>query len=361
MGPLVLVLPGLAGGESDSILSEAGSELRRIAASGEVYRIVDSFDPPEPGWLGLEPSIPCPSQGVLTVAALGADPPASSVHFAVALRSVLDETMQDITPVPTTEELAVVLREASRLNDSKLTFVKGHDLEHGLVWEEGSVDVQTRSPEEALGQPIQACLPEGDGELKLRRFIDDSVNLLSELELNRRRIDEGHSPINLLWPWGQGFRIPMPVLPLQRGIPAQVHSRSLRLRGLARLVGYRHGDVGQLGPLMRPDWGYLRSTLEAPTPHVVVLDDFARLRGKDQFDEAIWLLGEFDRHFFRHIDPRRHQLDVIATGPLSVALSIDPQREQGDLAPFEERIWEDRRTPARGLDTLVRERLSVRA
>ncbi|MFX6823313.1 hypothetical protein ABTH33_20400, partial [Acinetobacter baumannii] len=80
----------------------------------------------------------------------------------------------------------------------RLTPVFGPRLTHGLVWEEGSLDLGTRTP--PVGESVHTGLPEGDGERLLRQLIDDSVNLFSELELNRRRMDEGKSPFNLLWP-----------------------------------------------------------------------------------------------------------------------------------------------------------------
>ena len=101
---------------------------------------------------------------------------------------------------------------------------------------------------------MKDVLPEGDNEPALRRFIDDSINLLSELEFNAERLDKGLLPVNLLWPWGQGIRTDVPNLALMRGAPATVLSDSLRLEGVARLAGYRPLGRSWLGNGMNAKW-----------------------------------------------------------------------------------------------------------
>lgn len=95
----------------------------------------------------------------------------------------------------------------------------------------------------------------------LRRFIDDSINLLGEQEFNLRRIDEGLAPVNLIWPWGQGFPPVIPNLALQRGTPCHVLSPALGLRGLSKMCGYTHGPTsGTNAGLSPPVWRMAESS-----------------------------------------------------------------------------------------------------
>lgn len=140
---------------------------------------------------------------------------------------------------PTEEEVREVMRRARALQTPSLAIVEGSGLDHGLVWEDGSLDLGVTSLDQAVGHFVHDRLPQGDGELLLRRFVDDSVNLLTNIELNRRRADEGRPTLELLWPWGPGFRPAMPNLALLRGEPIWLASNSLRTRGLGRLSGLR--------------------------------------------------------------------------------------------------------------------------
>src|SRR5579862_1991404 len=197
-----------------------------------------------------------------------------------------------------------------RLDTRTLTTVTGEGLNHALVWE-GLGDLMTRSPAEATGQPLKSVLPEGDAEPILRRFIDDSVNVLAELEMNLRRADEGLPRFDLLWPWGHGTRVAVPNLALRRGEPARVESSSLRLAGLSRLAGYRHGDRRWLRSGLNLDLSGLASLALREPSLVVLIEAPAELRDKGLLEELEWFV---------------RQLDELLLGPLFEAVLRGPRR-----------------------------------
>ncbi|ARU41059.1 hypothetical protein CCB80_07855 [Armatimonadetes bacterium Uphvl-Ar1] len=118
----------------------------------------------------------------------------------------------------------------------------GEGLIHGLVWEDGSLDLGCFEPEKIVGDAWNSRLPEGDGELALRMLIEDSLNLFDGLEINRRRADDGLPKLNLLWPHSFGFEPDLPNLALRRGNVAHFWSGDIALEGMANLVGYRHWE-----------------------------------------------------------------------------------------------------------------------
>jgi len=289
MNRLILILPGLLGDENGSVLASPPSCLKRLAAEGDVLRLTGEF--PESSFLGLDPTEAQLQPGPLSVAAFGADPPDRSVQFRLSLVSLEDSALSEVAqPIPN-ESLELILAKLERLQTPKLRVVRGHDRDHALVWEEGSIELGTTAPTD-FPRPFRSSLPEGDGEVQLRRFIDDSVNMLSEMEFNERRIDEGLPPINCAWPWGQGFRKPVPNLGIRYGIPVEIESGTLNLAGLARLAGVRHGDWktfdrGTATPLKR---------LDPSRPFLIAVPGaFQRFRPAGEVEEMGWLLSELDR------------------------------------------------------------------
>ena len=63
---------------------------------------------------------------------------------------------------------------------------------------------------EAIGRPIDECLPSAEGAEVLRRTISTSREVFAEHDINRVRADLDENPANLYWPWGPGRP---PVLP----------------------------------------------------------------------------------------------------------------------------------------------------
>lgn len=320
--------------------------LEHIVARSNLFRLKPM--PPialtEAAWLGLDPLRYHLSQGPLTVAAFGADPPPRSVHFHLSLMTHADGQIEPIEFAVDDKEVRELLTQAERLNTRNLTIVHGAGLDHGLVWEQGSIDLHTTPPH---GAELKQVLPQGDGEPLLRRFIDDSINLLSDLDMNKRRMDEERPPLNLLWPWGQGFREPMPNLALMRGEPAVIACDSLRLRGLAALCGYRNAPTGALGSGTNLRLEVLRETAESFSPTVIHIDTMARLRKAGRLDEAAWLSRELDDRLLPITDDAPlFRLTIAAPGVEGgLALVYDSMRPGQNIFPFDERSLHERALP----------------
>ncbi len=272
MRRIVLIIPELLS-LAEPFLDRSLPNLQALAASSTLFRLsrLEDVETPEARFLGLRPSDAALRQGPLTVAALGADPPSRSLHFHLSLLSIVGDTVLEPAPLPTDEELRPLLAASEKLNTRLLTIVASSGLDHGLVWE-ALGEMETAPVGTLLGEPLRGHYPVGDGEPMLRRFIDDSVNLLSDLQFNRRRIDEGQTPLNLLWPWGHGVRTPVPNLALRRASPAFVISNSLRLAGLTRLAGYRHSNIGWLGYGLQTYLGSVFEKAMSEPASIYVLD-----------------------------------------------------------------------------------------
>jgi hypothetical protein len=330
---------------------------------------------PESAFLGLKPGeLEC-AEGPLILSALRVDPPERSVQFHLSLASLSDEgKVSALNPPPSAGDVRTVMQAASRLNTEKLTIVAGDGVVHGLVWEPGSLDMHTHSIDTVVGGEIAQKLPEGDGEKQFRRFIEDSVDLLSTLELNRRRTDEGFPPLNLLWPWGQGMRPIAPNLAIKRGTAATFVSRSMRLRGLTRLVGYAHAPSDWLGNGFNFNVAELFDRVRGFQKGVIVLDSFSRLRAAERVDEGEWLMREIDNKFFSQwAGPSAKELGRLAVfmpggwshpsmppsdaSVTGLAMIFDPSRKESSTVPMDERALDDARLTTKNLWELIENEL----
>jgi 2,3-bisphosphoglycerate-independent phosphoglycerate mutase len=363
MRRVVVILPDLlAEDETPSPLRENLPALNRMAEEGSVGLIapLPKIETPEALYLGLGPDEGQMRQGPLTISALGADPPERSLHFHLSLMTFQEGLARKVTTSIPTKDLQTIAELAKKLNTPKLTIVNGEQTDHGLVWEQFG-DLGTTPADDIEGKRLQ--LPEGDGENLLRRFIDDSINILSEQEFNLIREEEGLPKLNLLWPWGHGIRRTVPNLLFKRGEQALVFSASLRLQGLTRLAGYRHTDRSLLGNGLNAQLEKITKLAKDQNgPTILVLDPLTNLRRAEQIEELHWLLRQIDDRFLTPLieDSAEHatQITLIATHP-GLSLSWDSQAKDAGTLPFDERAFEESRIPQNQLWEAVTKGLSL--
>lgn len=349
MRRIAIVLPDLLG--EPSFVRQKLPALERIAEHGTLMKLgpMPEVSTREALYLGMGPDQGQLAQGPLTVSALGADPPPRSTHFHLSLMSYEDGIARRIRLAVPPDELRLALELAQKLNTKQLTLVPGAGVDHGLVWENLG-DLKTYSDLEVEGNSTREHLPQGDAEVILRRYIDDSINLLSELEFNERRRDEELPPLNLLWPWGEGIRLPVPNLALRRGDPALVLSSSLRMEGLARLVGYRHGDRAKLGVGTNVRFTELRRRVEQEPASLVLIEEFERFRSAEKFEEGEWLAKEMETALITSLveSAQRIPTRIAVVSPSvagGLAIVYETRNSNANAAPFDERALEDKLLP----------------
>ena len=299
-------------------------------------------------------------QGPLTISALGADPPERSIHFHLSHMTLENGVARQVTQKVPEDVLTKILGMAPRLNTGSLTFVKGYQADHGLVWEELR-DLGTTPARELDGKSILGSLPDGEGDGQLRRYIDDSINLLTEQSFNFERAEEGLPLLNLLWPWGNGMRQSVPNLFLHRGERINVFSASLRLGGLTRLASYLHRDYAFVGNGLNAKLEEIRENVEeSDGPVLVVLDPITRMRELEKIEELHWLVREIDERLLRPLlegsELNHTRITVLAE---SLAVRWDSTRNERSTLPFDERALEERKLPKTQIWELVSKGFSL--
>lgn len=336
-----------------------------MATKGKVGLLspVPKIETPEALYLGMRPREGQLRPGPLTVAAFGLEPPERSTHFCLSLLSMTDGALSDVAELPNEEETRVLETCLARLNSRVLTGIWGEPNHHALVWE-GHGDFGTTPPEVAIQKGYRDSLPEGDAEPLLRGYIDDSVNILFEQDFNRRRIDEGHLPLNVFWPWGHGFRERQPNLVLRRGHPAWVETTSIRLAGLSRLVGYRVGPRAPGIKAVNLDLSALNRRITSESLSLVVLEGPGESWAKRDPEAAYYQVREIDRRilapWFDATEDDQRQLLVLApeTGSNGLWLHYSTDSKGDSHLPFDDRILDERGLPTQDLWTLANDALS---
>jgi hypothetical protein len=269
------------------------------------------------------------SKGVLVTSAFGYEPPVDAWQFAVQLMSTDGDTAAPLKEPLTMTELAELRANLPKLNTRKLTVCFGEDRTHALVVE-GRLDLGTHGPEQVNGAAWSKFLPEGDGEQELRAFIDRSVNMLSELPMNRIRSEEGLLLANLLWPWGHGQHPRLPNLALHRGEPSIVVTDNLYAYGLARLVKFRPILRGSVGSGVQTNFRNIRETATGTTTYGL-LDTPERFARSEMFDELAWWMQQFSTEVLERWRDERAQrpirlLVAFPSGEAGFALIFDSER-----------------------------------
>ncbi|MCB0826263.1 MAG: hypothetical protein KDC26_08740 [Armatimonadetes bacterium] len=356
---IVLIFKGLSGGtEGDSVLRELGGVWPVLLERAQVGVLQTHQDvlTPEVAYFGISPVRFPVAAGPLMVSALGVDPPDRSVHFHLSWLSVDEAGQLGFAPGKVSaQELDALNQVFEQLQTKRLIPVLGEGTDHALVWEDGSLDLGVTAPSQAAGQPWDSCLPEGDGERILRQLIEDSLNILDDHEINRIRREEGEPPLNVLWPWGFGFRPSLPNLALRRGEVVEVRSNSLRLQGLARLVGYRHSERSRFLKGVHVNPKVLKDTFNSSSNQIVVLN-LEEMRQQNRMEEIEYSLRVVGENLVEPIlsqpEPE-HEILILAPGnPGLFAFCASYAIAESNL-PFDERILDEPKAPKRRMEELI--------
>lgn len=162
--------------------------------------------------LGYEPFAAYTRRGAWLASALGVPLDVRNVAMCVNLMSTDGEIVHKLTSDELGEdEVGEVLEVVMvKLQPRQFELYRAGKLRHLLVWHNGSSSIYCLSPEDADGQALVNVLPVGEKDAQLQSFMLDMFELLDQLELNKRRRDEGKKPINLLLPYDPSHPLTLP-------------------------------------------------------------------------------------------------------------------------------------------------------
>lgn len=175
--------------------------------------------------------------------ALGADVPLGlrDVAFTLTFLSTDGERITETEVELSGDELRALMELLQeKLGDNRWRFVPLRAQRHVLLWHEGFAQLHCEPPDELKGEPIEPHLPKGDNEWFVQQLIFNALEILEKHEINRRRIDEGKPPANLIWLYEPGVVPKMPSLRIISGmIRADAVTDHIPMRGLCVAAGIR--------------------------------------------------------------------------------------------------------------------------
>lgn len=227
------------------------ANMDRLAREGTVGMVRTIPNGMQPGsdianlnLLGYDVSKYYSGRAPLEAASRGIELSDDEVAFRCNLVTVEDGAMIDYSAGHiTSEEAAELIAQVDDdLGDTKFRFYSGVSYRHLMTaplegekkWD---TDLRCTPPHDIVDQPIAGHLPKGDDEALFRKLMSDSAKVLSEHAVNRRRVEKGKRPANMIWLWGQGKRPSMPTFGELYGVTGSVISAVDLIRGMGKYAG----------------------------------------------------------------------------------------------------------------------------
>jgi 2,3-bisphosphoglycerate-independent phosphoglycerate mutase len=265
--------------------------------------------------LGYDPVKNYTGRGPVEAAAMGIPMDPKDVAFRCSLVSTNGSTLLDYSSghIPTEEARKIIELANQKLGTPSMRLFPGVSYRHILRWTGGPTEVKTSPPHENMGKLLTEIYPVGDGESKLKKFIEDSINLLDDLPYNRMCRNEGKMPANMLWPWSPGRAPQLTAFSKLRGVTGAVISAVDVVRGLGVLSGLEIINVpGATGYFDTNYAGKGKAAIEALNRHDFV---WVHVESPDEaghagsIDEKIRGIENFDRHVVGTIIDEMKSLD----------------------------------------------------
>jgi 2,3-bisphosphoglycerate-independent phosphoglycerate mutase len=265
--------------------------------------------------LGYDPVKYYTGRGPVEAAAMGIPMEQKDVAFRCSLVSTDGSKLLDYSSghIATEEARKIIDLANQKLGTPSMRLFPGVSYRHILRWTGGPTEVKTAPPHENMGKLLSEIYPVGEGESKLKTFIEDSINLLDDLPYNRMCRNEGKMPANMLWPWSPGRAPQLTPFFKLRGVTGAVISAVDVVRGLGMLSGLEIINVpGATGYFDTNYAGKGKAAIEALNRHDFV---WVHVESPDEaghagsIDEKIRGIENFDRHVVGTIVSEMKHLD----------------------------------------------------
>ncbi|NLM45736.1 MAG: cofactor-independent phosphoglycerate mutase [Firmicutes bacterium] len=149
-------------------------------------------------------------------------------------RVMLDHSAGEITSAEAHELLTAI---QDRLGTEELVFYPGVSYRHLLVWKNGPGDWKLTPPHDILERPIGPHLPAGPHAARIRAMMEESLALLADHPVNRRRREQGLNPANAIWIWGEGRKPALSLFREKYGLRGGVISAVDLIKGIGVCAG----------------------------------------------------------------------------------------------------------------------------
>jgi 2,3-bisphosphoglycerate-independent phosphoglycerate mutase len=247
---------------------------------------------------GYQPQRYYSGRAPLEAAAMGIRLKEREIAFRCNLVTVRDGIMEDYSAGHISSEEGKELIGALRPLMPGGRIYAGVSYRNLLVLESGGSAVCT-PPHDISGRPIRDYLPRGESSQLLNELMEAALPVLAVHPVNKRRIDEGKRPANMIWLWGQGAAPAMPSIWEMYGLAGAVISAVDLLKGIGIYAGLEVINVpGATGTIDTDYQGKVEAGLRALQRldliylHVEAPDEAAH---EGNLEEKVRAIELFDR------------------------------------------------------------------
>lgn len=224
--------------------------LAKNGVNGTLNTVPEGFAPGSEianlGILGYDVAKVYEGRGSLEAASMGVDIDDDEVAMRCNLICVEDGKIKNHSAGHITTEEAAELIEAlqKELGSEMINFHCGVSYRHLLKIKGGKKEIKCTPPHDVPGAEIESVLPVAetdDAKVTCELLVDmmkRSYDVLMKHPVNRRRMEIGKDPANMIWPWSLGYRPSMSTLKELYGIQkGAVISAVDLIKGIGRYAG----------------------------------------------------------------------------------------------------------------------------
>ena len=218
--------------------------------------------------LGYDPGLYYTGRSPLEALSVGVQMAPDDIVFRCNLVTLTEEepypekTIVDHSSSEISTADADILMDAIRehFNSDEFQFYTGTSYRHIMIWKHGRVS-HLEPPHDHLERVIGPFLPQ---EQCLRRFMEESFDILNNHPLNVQRAKEGKNKANSLWYWGAGTRPSLPNFTEKTGLKGAMISAVDLLKGIALGAGMQVCEVPGATGSIDTNWeGKAQAALQA--------------------------------------------------------------------------------------------------
>ncbi len=121
----------------------------------------------------------------------------------------------------------------AKLGNEKINFHRGVSYRHIMTWKDINYDYTMIPPHDIANQGITNYLPQGKYANEVLAMMKQSYDILSNHEVNKKRIAKGLNPANCIWLWGEGKKPDFNTFQERYGLTGSVITAVPLIKGLA--------------------------------------------------------------------------------------------------------------------------------
>ncbi|WP_323735693.1 cofactor-independent phosphoglycerate mutase [Methanosphaera sp. ISO3-F5] len=190
--------------------------------------------------MGFNPSM-LKGRGPLEAPSVGVSLGDTDVAFRLNFINVKDGKINDFTADHISTEEAAQLIEALNDNFSEIgVFYPGVSYRNLFVIDDIEMeDLTSTPPHDVVGQPFEDNLLKPDNEKArlINQLMRDSVEVLENHPVNKKRVSEGKLPANMIWLWGQGAKPVIGNFPERYNMSGATITGVDLLKGISNYIG----------------------------------------------------------------------------------------------------------------------------